>query len=497
MLQNFLDRFKRYKPTQKEIKTLGSLTDFSLKIDKENKAIFCEAYFDKFKEFSDLNTIEDNIAKAYEIKSFRFYPHYDGSIFCIDCLDSLVESLNKYYISSIGKGFLNKYRAKLDDKTIVITLDDGLEASLLYESGVDEFLHDAIKCQFELDISFKFIGEAIINAESETQRIFREKSQEAHIKFVSEQKYSRPETPEGCDNRALSPLNEDELYKKSNENPNIIKSGRITFDISEPKILFGNDRTYNIIPIREISESKRVSFVCKMFLLEEKESRDGEKNNYKMYVTDLDSSILTRFFVPTDEPIKLPSAPAYLLISGVASIDKFDGEIVVRASSIMQIKQVIRFDNAKEKRVELHLHTNMSANDALSEPGAVMERAEKWGMSAVAFTDHGNVQSFPEIMKVQKKHPNVKPIFGMEGYLVDDTARAVFGRVDESMKFSGGTFIIFDIETTGLSPATCGITEIGAVKYINGEVIDVFDTFVNPDMLIPSNITQLTGITNE
>jgi DNA polymerase-3 subunit alpha (Gram-positive type) len=140
----------------------------------------------------------------------------------------------------------------------------------------------------------------------------------------------------------------------------------------------------------------------------------------------------------------------------------------------------------------------MSATDALSDAADIMARAHDWGMPAVAFTDHGTLQAYPIVMSAAKKYPDVKPIYGIEGYLVDDTARAVFRYEDASnTRFNEDEFIIFDIETTGLSPKVCGITQIGALKYKNGEIIGEFSTFVDCGKPIPENIVNLTGITDE
>ncbi|MBR4279398.1 MAG: PHP domain-containing protein, partial [Clostridia bacterium] len=143
-------------------------------------------------------------------------------------------------------------------------------------------------------------------------------------------------------------------------------------------------------------------------------------------------------------------------------------------------------------------HTNMSATDALADAGDIMARASEWGMPAVAFTDHGTLQSYPIVMKAAKKYPNVKPLYGIEAYYVDDTARAIYGYNDKNtVKFAEDEFIIFDIETTGLSAKNCGITQIGALKYKSGEIIGRFDSYVNPNMPIPDYISKMTGITDD
>ncbi len=151
-------------------------------------------------------------------------------------------------------------------------------------------------------------------------------------------------------------------------------------------------------------------------------------------------------------------------------------------------------DNSEEKRVELHLHTQMSAMDALIPPDVAVKTAHRWGHKAVAITDHGNVQGYQEAMLASEKLGQ-KVIYGMEAYFVDDTARAVYGKADAI--FETDEFIVFDIETTGLSFRNDGITEIGAVRVKNGEVLEVFNTFVNPEKPIPEEVVRLTGISDD
>ncbi|MBQ7500208.1 MAG: PolC-type DNA polymerase III, partial [Clostridia bacterium] len=155
-------------------------------------------------------------------------------------------------------------------------------------------------------------------------------------------------------------------------------------------------------------------------------------------------------------------------------------------------------DNAPVKRVELHCHTNMSMLDAIPPADEIVALAKKWGMKAVAITDHGNVQSFPiaaeAVKDIRKNGGDLKVIYGMEGYFVDDTARAIFGEKNSLLE---DEFVVFDIETTGLSPINCGVTEIGAVRIRDGRVIEAFNTFVDPEMPIPATRTEITGITDD
>lgn len=171
----------------------------------------------------------------------------------------------------------------------------------------------------------------------------------------------------------------------------------------------------------------------------------------------------------------------------------FDGELIINPAAVMRIKKVERMDHAPEKRVELHLHTNMSQMDAIIPPDVAVKTAHRWGHRAVAITDHGNVQGYQEAMKAAEKL-GMKVLYGLEAYYVNDEAKAIYG--DSGVTFND-EFVVFDIETTGLSPLSCKITEIGAVLVKNDEVLSVFNTFVDPEMPIPEEITKLTGISDE
>ena len=212
-------------------------------------------------------------------------------------------------------------------------------------------------------------------------------------------------------------------------------------------------------------------------------------------ITDRTSSIKISRFLRSDDDqsiIDKVKVGDHLIVQGEIIYSKYDDDMILDPRNIVKGKRYIRPDNAEEKRVELHLHTRFSALDALTDPAKVVERAAYWGMPAIAVTDHGVAQAFPDMWKAGKKY-GVKIIYGMEAYFVNDMDgnNAVIGKSKLPLDTE---FVAFDIETTGLNAMNDRMTEIGAVIFSGGEIKAEFNTFVNPQRHIPPDITQLTGI---
>lgn len=234
-----------------------------------------------------------------------------------------------------------------------------------------------------------------------------------------------------------------------------------------------------------------------IYNIEPREIR-GEKYIVSFDITDLSDSTTVKFFVKKSvfdaELSDKIKKGKYLRVQGEVQFDKYTKEIDIMAKNIMAAAAPPpRIDDAEEKRVELHLHTQMSSMDGVTPVKKYIERAIAWGHKAIAITDHGVVQAFPDAMNAIGKS-DLKVIYGVEAYLIDDLGSVVTMPRGQSLD---DTFVVFDIETTGLSKETESITEIGAVKVVAGKIIDRFSTFVNPERPIPAEITKLTGITNE
>lgn len=214
-------------------------------------------------------------------------------------------------------------------------------------------------------------------------------------------------------------------------------------------------------------------------------------------ITDLTGSIrIAKYLRAEDDQsiINKIQVGDHVFVSGFVTYSRYDEDIVIEPKDIVLGKKYIRPDNAEEKRVELHVHTRFSALDALTDPAAIVKRAAYWGHPAIAVTDHGVLQAFPDMWKAGQKH-GVKIIYGCECYFVNDLdgSLAVHG---SSTRDIGDEMVAFDIETTGLNASSDRMTEIGAVIFAGGEIKESFNTFVDPGMHIPAEITQLTGITD-
>jgi len=283
-----------------------------------------------------------------------------------------------------------------------------------------------------------------------------------------------------------------------------------------PDVLYGRDFQEEAIPIEDIAgDMGEVVIRGKIISFDLREIRN-QKTILMFDVTDFTDTMTIKLFIHNEQVAEVTEGirkGAFVKIKGITSLDKFDNELTI--GSVAGIKRIPDFttsrnDNSLKKRVELHCHTKMSDMDGVSEAKDLVMRAYKWGHPAIAITDHGVVQAFPDanhvwedLWKAEKarckeagepqpdKQDFFKIIYGMEAYLVDDLQELVME--EEGQDFTSD-FVVFDIETTGFSPVNNRIIEIGAVKVKGGEIADKFSAFVNPDVPIPFEIEKLTGI---
>ena len=271
----------------------------------------------------------------------------------------------------------------------------------------------------------------------------------------------------------------------------------------DPNLIYGKNFDDEPITLEQVvTEMGEITVHGKIINFDTREIRN-EKTIIMFAVTDFTDTITVKMFARNDQLPEILGElkkGVFVKIKGVTTIDKFDGELTI--GSVTGIKKigdftVSRKDLSPLKRVELHCHTKMSDMDGVSEVKDIVKRAHDWGHPAIAITDHGVAQAFPDanhyIETLDKDDP-FKVIYGVEGYVVDDLTEIAVNAGEESLD---DTYIVFDIETTGFSSIRDKIIEIGAVKVVNGEIVDKFSTFVNPERPIPFEITNLTSITDE
>ena len=264
-----------------------------------------------------------------------------------------------------------------------------------------------------------------------------------------------------------------------------------------PDVIYGRDFEEESMEIEKIDGPiGEVVIRGKILSVDTREIRN-EKTIIIFSVTDFTDTIVLKIFAGNDdvpELLKEISGGKFVRVKGIATIDKFDSELTI--GSIVGIKKcadftTVRMDTSVEKRIELHCHTKMSDMDGVSDVKDIVKRAMKWGHKAIAITDHGDVQAFPDANHTVPSDSDFKVIYGVEAYLVDDLKGMV---TDSQNQDLDADYVVFDLETTGFSPETNRIIEIGAVKVQNGKIVDKFSTFVNPQVPIPFRIEQLTSI---
>ena len=264
-------------------------------------------------------------------------------------------------------------------------------------------------------------------------------------------------------------------------------------------MIYGRDPEEATIDIETISgEMGEVTIRGQVLTMESREIRN-EKTILMFNVTDFTDTITVKMFLENDQVPEITGRlkkGGFVKIKGRTTIDKFDHELSI--ASVQGIKSIGSFvtareDHAAKKRVELHCHTKMSDMDGVSDASAIIKRAKSWGHPAVAVTDHGVVQAFPEASHTYDAvaDDDFKVIYGVEAYLVDDLKDIVYGSKGQSID---SDFVVFDIETTGFSPVKDKIIEIGAVRVEKGQITARFSEFVNPRVPIPFRIENLTGI---
>ncbi|MDY2814720.1 MAG: PolC-type DNA polymerase III [Dorea sp.] len=407
------------------------------------------------------------------------YEFSDGNILCLKLVDSIVAQGKKDSLSSYLTGvFQERFHRPI-------------EVRVLYEEPKDSKLkYNEIKLQQEVD--------AIIDQSVAVQEEKALKKKEKEEKAEAAGKDANKTT--GKSGRNSAGPGPKKGFFGSGKKEGFSYSKRTSDD---PNVIYGREFDDEPMELKNVvGEMGEITIRGKVISFETREIRN-EKTIIMFAVTDFTDTIMVKMFVKNEQLADILASVkigAFLKIRGVTTIDRFDGELTIGSvAGIRKISDftVSRTDTAPEKRVELHCHTKMSDMDGVTDVKDLLKRAHDWGHKALAITDHGVVQSFPDanhfIEGLDKNDP-FKVIYGVEGYLVDDLTDVAVNEKGQSLD---DTYVVFDLETTGFSPIKDKIIEIGAVKVEHGEITEKFSTFVNPKIPIPFQITQLTSITDQ
>ncbi len=454
---------------------------------RKDRSVRLTARFQEAVEYKELQRFGTQVA-GEKLRRVSVRPRFPAEVFDPKLLDSFAAALKEKDASLNGS--LRGAQAVFHEGKLTVTLAHG-GYELLTARGTAEKLAGLIEEWFGIECTVEFAGkltvkegdgsllEQVHHQEEKLQREAVVREIEAYEESMARETAKRKvEVREG-----------DSLL------PQIIP------ETARP--LLGQVPKGRPVPLSSLTLDLGTAIVWgEIFDIESKETRDKSKKIYSIDITDYSGSTTLKVIQDSSQCKELDNLKKgrSILVRGSLEYDKYDRENVLRPKAIATVDQVEIVDNAPadKKRVELHMHTNMSEMDGITPAADLIQQAYKWGHHAVAVTDHGVAQAFPDAMNAQaainKEDPDFKVIYGTEAYFINDLVPATVGECARNLD---GEFICFDLETTGLSARKERITEIGAVRMKNGKIQDRFDTFVNPEKPIPPKITELTGITDE
>ncbi len=519
-MASFKDVFADFLDFSKLPQPLESAELLKIRYEKKVGRIVIYLKLNNLVDRQAIFNVEDSIrASALSPYSVAVKPYFGKELFTTDYYPHLVTQLKRDTPSFNGS--LNGSKATLNGNVLTVTLSHGGK-NILQAKGFDKALAKLINEEFNLEFKVEYDGVLEID---ENVPINISKHETTIEKEIRENVVTQIEDYESAMETAVNKVAKQKAEKvdKTIE----IRSGNSLY----PQLVTGSYTSiYGTVtkekptPIKDLTEDLGMTQIWgKIFNMENKITKDGKYSITTYSITDYTSSIVVKVFdsVKKAECLSEVKKGDIIVVKGKVEYDNYTRDTIFSAKGLSTATLTEVVDNAEKKRVELHLHTNMSSMDGVTGAGDLVKRANKWGHKAIAITDHGVAQAFPEAMstaekingiafneKKQKKlygfepyeegeeriEEKIKVIYGTEAYFVNDMISAVKGTIDKKLT---DEFICFDLETTGLSATKDRITEIGAVRVRNGEILDTFSTFVNPEMPIPPKITQLTGISDD
>ena len=505
--KTFLEIFNRYEPSGTEIIAAISHTGkVSIKADKEKRILQAEVHFDAIIDKNILYRIEDEIKNAYKLNYVKILPKYSASLFDKHYFSQIL--LESERVGVVARGFFSgcDWEFSSDSIKITIPFQEG-GVLLLKNADTPRIIENIIYSEFGVKYSISIEGsENLVNSSkmrfNDEMRKFDKDIAEQSKRYDSASNGGYDNAPKNDKNaQATSTLPRVSTLFDCGEiatDGGICTIGYKKFDLADHEYVLGEEFDISPTPIAQLDgNSKGVVIVGEVFDFSQEPARRGNNLSTTFSVYDGNTSIEIRAYKSESESNEIASiiknGGSYAFYGRSEVEKKKDGtgkDLIFTFNHVAKIKEIKRMDNAENKRVELHLHTQMSAMDALLPPDVAVKKAHEWGHRAVAITDHGNVQAYQMAMLAAEKL-NMKVLYGMEAYFVNDKTSAVSGEYSGTFN---DEFVVFDIETTGLSVMNSQIIEIGAVKIQGGKVVDRFNEFVNPQVPIPELITELTGI---
>ena len=437
----------------------------------------------------EIHRVEQQIMETANLALFEIMTRYRPELFCCESMEDILHELRKrgYPANGIFEGS----QQKLEGDRLTISLQHG-GYNLIKESGCDQAIRRAISERYGMAVDVQFDGVLSL-----------EESDPAYKEIIGKPSLT-PEMKAALERPSNAPkpsASRGEAGGKAGDKPS--KPGRLLFDCEDLPfvpdsgvLILGKPIKEKPVPLKEVTAETGLTTVWGDIVRKESvTSKDGKWEIYSIDITDYTSSNTLKIIQSSSkkEAIEELKEGDTLVVRGDASYDKYEHDVTIRPLAVMLVQKLLKTDDAPVKRVELHLHSNMSTMDGMNVSADLAKLAHRWGHRAMAITDHGVVQGFPDAMYASEGWKDFRMIYGLEAYFVNDMVGAVKG--EESQSFDG-EFVVFDLETTGLSAGSDRITEIGAVKVRGGEIVDVFNIFVNPGRHIPEKITQLTSITD-
>ena len=404
----------------------------------------------------------------------------------------------------LSKAFLKNSTIQIDGTNITVNM--AMKGKMVLDAkGFDKALADIIENIYGLKYKIVFVE----NISEEATKLYMEHAKELEKQAIMQAQIMAEEVRVESQNSNNANENKKENKAKENANPQVAPVEEVSISIEVPQekeenspLIYGRSLKLKeqLVKVIDLSiDSGKVQLDGEILNIDSRELKSG-KVLVMFDLYDGTSTITCKVFAEGDKSKeligKLKGAKG-IKLEGTAQFDPFAKELGVIANVIIEstgIKRETRKDEAKEKRVELHMHTKMSQMDGITSATDLLKRAAKWGMKSIAITDHGVVQAFPEAHHFCEKNPDLKVIYGVEAYLAPDRTPVVSFPKKQDIDT---TYCVLDLETTGFSFRTEKITEIGIMKIKNGKVLDEFSCFVNPEKPIPQRVVEVTNITDD